>query len=316
MKNLLLLLIAAIIFFGCAESHQKKSESENLEFQREIEAITLLGDTLFSNIPGNSESLENFEKAKTKYLSNPNDIESIIWYGRRTAYLGKYQDAIDIYSKGIQILPDNARLYRHRGHRYISTRQYDKAIADFERAVQLIDGQANVIEQDGIPNAQNKPISSLHGNIYYHLALAYYLVHDLQNAERVYQKRITTHNNDDNIVSAGHWHYMTLRRIGKDLEARELLSGINKEMDIIENMHYHNMCLFYKGVLEEGDLQIEDVKGRVNEVFLYGLGNWNLYEKKDTIQAQIYFDKLLARGNMASFAFIAAEADYKNLFGK
>ena len=312
MKALVLFLFI-FLYLSCDSSIKVDSDPKEAKSEKKIEAITLLGDTLFSSPSTNEVSLQNFEEAKSNYESDPKDLENIIWYGRRTAYLGRYNDAIAIYGKGLEIHKDNARLLRHRGHRYISTRQYDKAIADFERASEMIVDTPNQIEQDGIPNAQNTPISSLHGNIYYHLALAYYLQNDLENAERVYQKRITTHQNDDNIVSAGHWHYMTLRRLGKTDEAIELLEAVKPEMDIIENMHYHNMCLYYKGLIEKEELKTEDENGRVNEVFLYGLGNWEAYENQDFAKANEYFQKILKDGNKASFAYLAAESDLSRM---
>ena len=63
-------------------------------------------------------------------------------------------------------------MYRHRGHRYVSIREFDRAIADLEYAATLIEGTEDEIEPDGMPNAMNIPVSSLHSNIWYHLGLA------------------------------------------------------------------------------------------------------------------------------------------------
>ena len=60
-------------------------------------------------------------------------------------------------------------MYRHRGHRYITVAQFDRAIADFEKAVALIKGTPDEIEPDGAPNPTGKPRSTLHFNIWYHL---------------------------------------------------------------------------------------------------------------------------------------------------
>ena len=87
-----------------------------------------------------------------------------------------------MFSKGVQAHPNNPRMYRHRGHRYITTRQFDRAIADFEKAVTLIKGTPDEIEPDGAPNPTGKPRSTLHFNIWYHLGLAYYLKGDYQKA--------------------------------------------------------------------------------------------------------------------------------------
>ena len=77
-------------------------------------------------------------------------------------------------------------------------------------------------------------------------------------------------------------------------------------MNIIENMSYHQSCLFYKGLLEESELVID-------EVALYSLANWYIYEKNDTLKAKEYYQELL-KGNPFSFAYIAGEADWVRLY--
>ena len=47
-------------------------------------------------------------------------------------------EAVESYSKAIAIDPFNGILYRHRGHRHISCREYEQAAADFVVASRLI----------------------------------------------------------------------------------------------------------------------------------------------------------------------------------
>jgi len=255
-------------------------------------------------------ALEKYEMAKQNLQDNPNDPEALIWYGRRAAYLGNFEEAIEAYTRGIELHPQDARMLRHRGHRYISTRRYDEAIEDFENAVKLIEGKKDEVEPDGLPNDRNIPISTLHGNIWYHLGLAYYLNNDMENALRAYQHRTVTERYDDNIVSGGHWLFMILSRMGRNEEAMEAIYKVTKDMDIIENQSYHKMCLFYKGLISEEDLKPKDAQSPADNVFLYGLGNWYLYKKQDTTTAKKYYGKLLASGNKYSFAYLAAESDW------
>ena len=267
------------------------------------ETITLLGDTLRSLKLKEGKSLNQYKSAQKSYFKNLNDPESLIWYGRRTAYLGYYQEAINLFSKGIEKYPNDPRFYRHRGHRFISTRQYEKATQDFQKAIELIDGNIDQIEPDGLPNKKNIPLTTLHGNIWYHLGLVYYLKNDMKNALKAYSNRSVTHKYDDNIVSSTHWLYMINRRLGNIKIADSLINNINKEMNIIENMSYYQSCLFYKGEIEESDINIDDVA-------LYSLANWYMYEKKDTSNAKKYYKKLLEKGNPYSFAYIAGESDW------
>ena len=302
MKYLYLLSIVLILFSCNTFQNQKKNNNPI----QTIETITILGDTLHSPEIKDGKSFDQFKSAKTRYFDNQNNAEALIWYGRRTAYLGYFQEAIKLFTLGIKNHPDDARFYRHRGHRYISTRQYDKAISDFKKAVLLTDGKVDQLEPDGLPNTKNIPLSTLHGNIWYHLGLAYYLKNDMKNALKAFNNRSVTHKYDDNIVSGGHWLYMINRRLGKIDKSSAVINEVHKDMDIIENMSYHQSCLFYKGELQESEMEMD-------EVALYTLANWYVYEKNDTIKAKEYYQNLLEKGNPYSFAYIAGESDWNRL---
>ena len=303
MKYISLIIITPILI-SC--SFNQKTNNDHLLLQT-TETITLLGDTLISPVIKEGESLDEFKSAQKIYFNNEDNSESLIWYGRRAAYLGYYQKSIDLYSEGIKKYPDDARFYRHRGHRYISTRQYDKAIKDFRKAIGLIDEKVDQIEPDGLPNKKNIPLTTLNGNIWYHIGLAYYLTNDMNNALKAFSNRSVSHKYDDNIVSSAHWLYMINRRLGDIEGADRIIDKVNSEMDIIENMSYHQSCLFYKGELKESQIVIDDVA-------LYSLANWYMYQKNDTINAKKYYQKLLKNGNPYSFAFIAGESDWIRFF--
>ncbi len=302
--NRLIFLSISLALFSC-DSYQ--NSKNHINPTQTIETITLLGDTLRSPEIKKGKSFDQFKSAQITYFDNQNNAEALIWYGRRTAYMGYYKEAIKLFTLGIKTHPNDARFYRHRCHRYISTRQYDNAISDFEKAVQLIDQKTDQIEPDGLPNAKNIPLSTLHGNIWYHLGLAYYLKNDMNNALKAFNNRSVTHKYDDNIVSSGHWLYMIYRRLNKIEESIAVVNEVYQNMDIIENMSYHQSCLFYKGVLKESEIVID-------EVALYSLANWYVYEKNDTLKAKTYYQKLLSTGNPYSFAYIAGEADWVKLF--
>ncbi len=252
--------------------------------------------------------------AQANFDENPEDMENIIWLGRRTAYLWDYQKAIDIYTKGLEKHPNAPELYRHRGHRYISIRQLDKAIADFEKAAQLAEGRPIQIEQDGLPNAQNIPLSNLQFNIYYHWALAHYLKGEFPRAAELYEKCMDVSINSDLIVATVDWFYMTYRRMGEDLKAKRLLSYVDKGMKIIENQSYFKRILMYKGDYAPDDLlhfESDDLASQLDIVTQgYGVGNWYRYNG-DLEKAKEVFEELLETDYWSAFGFLAAEADMK-----
>lgn len=316
--NYLLKLGSIFIFMVClisCQSNSKKAENpDSLTDNSRQESQISENDTSVDDDTILDKSTENYNSAKTAYLKNTNDSDALIWYGRRAAYLGNFQQAIEIFTEGINKHPKDARMYRHRGHRYISTRQYDKAISDFEMAVTLIKDQKDQIEPDGLPNKRNIPIGTLHGNIWYHLGLAYYLKNDMDKALGAFSNRTVTEMYPDNIVSGGHWQYMILRRLGKTEEADNSIKEVTEDMDIIENMSYHKMCLFYKQLITQAELVPKDSKSSSDNVLIYGLGNWYLYHKQDTSKARQHYTNLLENGNKYSFAYLAAEADWERIF--
>ena len=279
-----------------------------------VEAISLLGDTL-RTLPLSGETKARYERelaeAKAAYERTPTNADSIIWYGRRLAYLGRIREAIDVYSRGIVLYPENAWLLRHRGHRYVSVRELDRAAADLERATKLTEGKPDEVEPDGQPNAQNTPIGTLQSNIAYHLALAYYLKGDFARPLPVYRKELADARNDDRRVSTAHWLYMSLRRLGRDREAAEVLVPIRRQMNVIENDTYHRLLLLYKGELPvdsvlsvgpSGEMSVTDATGA------YGVGNWHLYNGRRA-DAERVFRRILAGGQWGAFGYIAAEAE-------
>jgi tetratricopeptide (TPR) repeat protein len=280
------------------------------------EAISLLGKPLYSPpLPEErKKELEaNLARAKADYEQKPDDPERLIWLGRRTAYLGRYREAIQIYTRGIEKHSNYAKLYRHRGHRYITIREFDKAIADLEKAALLIRGVPDEIEPDGMPNKFNIPTSTSHFNIWYHLGLAYYLKGDFKNALRCYVECMKFSKNDDALCATSHWLYMTYRRLERGREAAKVLEPIHKEMKILENTAYHHLLLMYKGQMSPESL-LESA--RENDLDMatvgYGVGNWHLYNGQ-VGKAREVFQKVIEGPNWAAFGYIAAEADLKRL---
>ncbi|MEQ1924026.1 MAG: tetratricopeptide repeat protein [Pyrinomonadaceae bacterium] len=267
------------------------------------------------------ETLQKYEKqlddARLIATTGPNggDVDSIIWYGRRTAYLGKYKDAIGIFTRAIKRWPDDARLYRHRGHRYITLRCFDDAIADLEKAAKLVKGKPDVVEPDGIPNAKNIPTSTLQSNIWYHLGLAYYLKGDMKKAAFAYSECMKVSKNNDMLAATSHWFYMTLRRSERNGEAAKLLLPFDGDFELIENDDYLKLLRLYRGEIRPDTLENElgeKAETLGNASLGYGFGNWYLYNG-DTSKAIVIFKKITAGNQWSSFGYIAAEAELKRL---
>lgn len=278
------------------------------------EAISFLGDTLYP--PEQSEAVREvyqarYAEAEDDLVENPEDVDAIIWMGRRTAYLGLYRDAIEIYSHGIDLHPEDARLYRHRGHRYLTVREPQNAIADFERAAELTSGQPDQVEPDGLPNAMNIPTSTLQFNIWYHLALGHYVQGHWEAALEAQRACLAVSEHPDSVVATSYWLYMTLRRLGMDEEAAEVLESIDEDMEIIESTAYLDLLLLFKG-----ERSLEDLVGPSGDgatlqstTTAYGIGVWHLLNGRSA-EAHATWEAILSgRNQWSAFGYIAAEGE-------
>lgn len=300
---------------GCAAGAppaDDDGEPPAAEWTEDYEAVSLLGEELRAPELAEERRLElerQLEEARAAYERDPTDADAIIWLGRRTAYLGRYREAIAIFTEGIAKHPGDARMYRHRGHRYITVRQFDDAIADLRQAAELVRGRPDEVEPDGMPNAYGIPTSTLQSNIWYHLGLAYYLKGDFERALEAYRACMEVATNPDMHVATADWLYMTLRRLGRDEEAAAVLDPISADMRILENHAYHRRLLMYRGELPPDSL----LAGDANETLQmatqgYGVGNWYLYNG-DAERAREIFERVVALGNWPAFGHIAAEVE-------
>jgi tetratricopeptide (TPR) repeat protein len=279
------------------------------------EATSLSGKPLM--IPAtiaNRQKLDaDLAQAEKTLAANPKDAEAIIWAGRRLGYLWRYNDAIAMFSRGIALHPDNAKLYRHRGHRYITVRQFAAAQRDFERAAQLIKGTPDEIEPDGAPNPAGQPRSTLQFNIWYHLALSHYLQGNYPNAYDAWGECMKVSKNDDSIVATSDWMWMTLMRMNRKGDAAKVLERIQPKMDILENQAYHRRLLMYKG-LEKPEALLDTATPDPTQIATQGYGVANYYfVTGNTARARDVFEKITSGAGWNAFGFIAAEADLQRM---
>jgi len=277
------------------------------------EATSLLGRPLYSTPPPGERKARleaDLAAADAALALHPDSADAAVWVGRRLAYLGRYRDAIAAFTRGIARHPDDPHLYRHRGHRYITVREFDRAIADLRRAAALVRGRPDEVEPDGAPNAQNRPRSTLQSNIWYHLGLAYYLKGDFTDALEAYREGMKVSAvNDDMLVATSDWLYMTLRRVGRTDEAAQVLAPIRERMDVIENEAYHQRLLLYKGLrTPESVLDLDTADDIQIATQGYGVGNWYLVNGEKATARKL-FEQVIAGRAWAAFGYIAAEAE-------
>ena len=244
--------------------------------------------------------------ARAALRQAPDDRDAWIWVGRRLGYLGRYRDAIDVYSEALARWPGDPFLLRHRGHRYLSVRAFARAEQDLARAAAACRVVPDEVEPDGLPVPGRPPHSSLHFNVFYHLALARFVQGDMEGAVDAWLRCLACSDDDESRVAVTHWLWCARTRAGDVAGARATVQGIKADMDVVENTAYHQLCLLYRGERTAGQLQAGD--GSSGAAMRFGLAHYALVagDREAGVDA---LRALAADPGWAAFGVIAAEAE-------
>jgi hypothetical protein len=203
-------------------------------------------------------------------------------------------------------------MYRHRGHRWVTLRRFDLAVADLEVAARLVEGKPDEPEPAGTPNARGVTVDTLKHNVFYHLALARYLRGDFDGSLTTWRECKKWSTSPDTLCSVTHWTYMTLRRLGRFEEATQVLEPIRADLDVVEYHAYHRLCLAYKGEVSFDALWEEVKKGDHGgsdfPTLGYGIANWHLYNGRAGLAMDL-FREVAKAPLWPAFGRIAAEVE-------
>jgi tetratricopeptide (TPR) repeat protein len=242
----------------------------------------------------------------------PEDVDLIIEAGRVRRNFWQYRQAMRLYSRAIELAPDDWRPYRYRGHRHISLRNFDAAIGDLEAA---------------------RERAPFNWDVSYHLGLAYYLAGRFPDAADEYARciriaddpetraaqapgfRSCSRNVDDSesMVAMTEWAVRASLRAGRKAEAEALLETVPLGLSVEENVAYYHDLLFYKGELTADQLLNpgDDAPYR-RETVGYGVANW-LLAHGDTAAATALLVELVQDPWWPGFGRIAAEVELYRL---
>lgn len=260
-----------------------------------------------------------------------------VYLGRLKAYLNKFDESLEVFTTGLEQFPDSPHLYRHRAHRFVTLRDFDAAIKDFERATELsrdlpdeieyyqpqverdiaklilghpeqIDSAPTPITPETLEALKNTYKSTLKSSIYYHHALAYYLKGDFERAAHTYRETLEYCVDDDMRAATTDWLYMTLRRLGRHAEATKLLETITADMHIVESSYFKRLQMYQGAIPPHELLPVDAVGSREVATQGYGLGNWYFYNG-DHAKALETYQRVITLNQPAAFGHIAAELD-------
>jgi tetratricopeptide (TPR) repeat protein len=217
-------------------------------------------------------------------------VDSIIRLGLAQSGIRRYREAIETFSRGLAIAPDNAVLYRWRGHRYLSVRELDRARADLERGLGLD--------------------SSCYGCLY-HLGIVRYVTGDFAGAAQAFRRALPRAPEPGEYAGSNDWLWMSLSRAGRPADARAVLDHITDSLPA-GNAYTQRIGLYRGAVTPDRVFTPADTSDIQVATLSYGLGNWYLLNG-DTAHAREYFERSVRSGGWPAFGFIASEAELRNL---
>jgi tetratricopeptide (TPR) repeat protein len=257
---------------------------------------------------------EGYKKALADYEKDPDNADNVIWLGRRLAYLGRFRESIGVYTLGLEKHPDDARLLRHRGHRFLSLHLPAQAAQDLGAAAKLLKKWPDDPEPGGFPKRRPGLIASLHFNVWYHLGLAHYVLGDLEAAAKAFKSGNKCADIPDKLIPNTYWLYMIQRQLGDDAGAEKALKPVKEEVDTIDAEDYRFMLLKWKNgeshepLFEEARKKTPLAVGTLG----YGVGCSRLLrgDKKGAVKL---WKEVIAGDNWPSFGYIATEAHLHKL---
>lgn len=251
---------------------------------------------------------QDLSRATDSLHVHPASADALLWVGRRLAYLGKYREAIDTFTAGVTRFPKDARFLRHRGHRYLTIRRPTLAIVDLSRAGVMLQGQADVIEPDGVANASGTPVSTLQFNVWYHLGLAHYVQGEWTAALAAYNECAKVSVNPDLKVATAYWRYLTLRRMDRDAEAATVLNVAENNPTVIENGAYLRLLRVFAGLEPVSALRYENGDRVSDATTAYGVSMWYALNGRRG-EATALWRRLSESAGWGAFGVLAAEGE-------
>jgi len=227
-------------------------------------------------------------RAESALAADPRNINRIIALGVAQSGVRQYQEAIVTFTRGLEIAPNNALLYRWRGHRYLSTRQLDKAMDDLTRGARLD--------------------STIYG-IWYHLGIVRFARRDFAGAVNAFTRALPIAPDSAERSGATDWLWMSLSRAGRGAEAQALLDR-HPDTPPGGNAYVQRLRLYRGEVSPDSVFTPADTSDIQIATLSYGIGNWYLV-RGDTARARAWFERSVASGGWPAFGFIMSEVELR-----
>lgn len=229
-------------------------------------------------------------RAERALAADPRNVDRIIQLGVAQSSVRQFREAIETFTRGLVIAPEHPVLYRWRGHRYLSVREFDRAMDDLLRGNRL---------------------DSTNYGIWYHLGIVRYARGDFDSAADAFQHAQPRAPDAGELAGATDWLWMSLSRAGRTAEALAMLDRRPDSLPV--NNAYAQRLRLYRGAIGPDEvITPADTTDVAIATLGYGVGNWYLV-RGDTARARDWFGRSVRSGGWPGFGFIISEVELRRL---
>ncbi len=225
-------------------------------------------------------------RAERALAADPKNISLFVALGTAQAGARQMQEAVQTFTRAMQVNPNDPIVYRWRGHRNLSIRNFDQAMADLTKGY-------------GID-------STVYG-ILYHLGVLRFLRGDFNGAADAFGRAQPRAPDAGELKGSTDWLWMSLMRAGRAREAAAMLAR-RPDTLAISNAYDRRLRLYRGEIGPEAVLTASDTSDVDVATLAFGLGNWYLL-KGDMGKARDMFERSVASGGWPAFGFMASEVE-------
>ena len=229
-------------------------------------------------------------RAQAALSADPKNVERFIALGVAQSGARQFREAIETFTKAMAIEPNNAMLYRWRGHRYLSVRELDKAQGDLTKGLR---------------------IDSTNYGILYHLGIVRFARGDFAGAAQLFARAQPRAPDAGELAGSTDWLWMSLMRAGRKADAEAMLARRPDSLPV-DNAYARRLKLYRGEIGPDAVITPGDTADVQAATLAYGLGNWYLV-RGDTARAKTYFERSVKSGGWPGFGFIMSEVELRRL---
>ena len=225
-------------------------------------------------------------RAERALQADARTVQRYIDLGIAQAGARQMQEAAQTFTRALAVAPNDPMLYRWRGHRNLSVRNFDASMADLTRGYAL---------------------DSLNYGTLYHLGVLRFVRGDFNGAADAFRRAQPRAPDAGELAGSTDWLWMSLQRAGRAAEATAMLA--RHPDSLVTTVAYARRLKMYRGEVAPEALITPADTGDVDLATLrFGLGNYYLV-KGDSARARTEFQRSIASGGWPAFGFIASEAE-------